>query len=259
MNCKTFACGAALLVAATPAFLAPPRVHAQPPRGLRAPIAPARSPAMNFAASAVRPVDGLYYGGYRFGFAGGLLYQRYALGGYHGWYPGLAYSWGAHYPYYGGYAGYYPYYGGYGDYYPYYGGYASYYPPTYYANPYYGNNPYDYSYRSIGSLTGPAAAGPDYQPAPAASAVPSQSDNRAHVTVTVPPSAKVWFDGTATTSTGPVRQFVTPPLEAGQQYTLWVRARWAENGREVNQLQPVDVTAGAHYNVQFSTTSKTGG
>jgi uncharacterized protein (TIGR03000 family) len=92
-----------------------------------------------------------------------------------------------------------------------------------------------------------------------ASAFPAQPDTRAHVTVTVPANATVWFDGTATSDTGRVRQFVTPPLAAGEQSTHWVRARWNENGQEVNQLQPVELTAGAHMNVRFPAPPRTGG
>jgi uncharacterized protein (TIGR03000 family) len=211
---------------------------------------------MNFAAQAARPAGGFRVGGYRFGSVGGSTYRPYQGGGYNGWH---------HYPYYGR-GAYYPYYGGYGNYYP------------YYSNPSssgYSSN--DSSYPSSGSGYDSGTAGYDYQSAPSypygslggstpvndqpsdASTSPAQPDNRACVTVTVPASAKVWFDGTATTSTGPERQFVTPPLAQGRQFTYWVRARWNENGREVNQLQPVEVTAGGHFNVRFPEPLRTGG
>ena len=66
----------------------------------------------------------------------------------------------------------------------------------------------------------------------------------------VPAKAKVWFDGTAMSSSGQVRQFVTPPLAPGQ-HTYYVRARWNKNGQEENQLQAVEVTAGGHHEVRF--------
>jgi uncharacterized protein (TIGR03000 family) len=86
----------------------------------------------------------------------------------------------------------------------------------------------------------------------------AQTDTPAYVTVTVPEDAQVWFDGSAPSATGRVRQFVTPPLEVSEQYTYWVRALWYENGQEVNQLQPVEVTAGAHIDVRFPAPPRTG-
>jgi uncharacterized protein (TIGR03000 family) len=182
-----------------------------------------------------RLAGGFRLGGYRYGFVGGYHYRPYHWGGYHGW----------HHPYYG-----------WGAYYPNYGGYSSYYPNSYNTDPSYGYNPYDSSYPSSGSLTDPGATG--FYPS-GYSAFPAPSDSRALVTVIVPASAKVWFDGTATVSTGPVRQYSTPPLTPGRQYTYWARARWNENGREMNQLQPIDVTAGGHFHVRFPAPPSTGG
>ena len=51
------------------------------------------------------------------------------------------------------------------------------------------------------------------------------------------PGAEVWFNGTPTTSTGPARQFASPPLTPGTRYSYDIRATWNENGREVTQTQ----------------------
>lgn len=173
------------------------------------------------------------------------------FGGYHGGYNhgGYGHSFGSHpdYGYHHSY-GYYPY-RGYSDYY------GSY--PYYNTYPYVGSSydsGYSGSYGDVGSSTPPAVNYQSFYP-PATAA--TEPDNRAHVTVTLPAGAQVWFDGTATSSTGPVRQFDSPPLTPGSQYSYEVRARWNENGHEVTQTKRVEVTAGAHVNVNFPVPPKT--
>jgi uncharacterized protein (TIGR03000 family) len=84
------------------------------------------------------------------------------------------------------------------------------------------------------------------------------ADSPANLTVTVPADAELWFDGTKTVSTGPVRLFHSPPLEPGRRYTYDIRARWQEDGRDVTQTQTVPVTAGADHNVSFPLPSAAG-
>jgi uncharacterized protein (TIGR03000 family) len=175
-------------------------------------------------------------GGYRSGVVAGYHHPSYQ-GGYHGYQHHYPYhAWGAYYPYS---------YGGYASSVPSYGDYAG---PAYSYDPYasyYTNYP---SYATSGSPTDPYGAATPLAP----------PENQAYVTVTVPAGATVWFDGAATTSAGPVRQYVTPPLAPGERSTYWVRARWSENGREVNQLQPVEVTAGGSFQVSFPAAPRTG-
>jgi uncharacterized protein (TIGR03000 family) len=66
----------------------------------------------------------------------------------------------------------------------------------------------------------------------------------AEVRIRTVPSARVWFDGKATTQTGTVRTFATPPLESGQNYSYKVRACWLENGQPVVRSRVVRVTPG---------------
>jgi uncharacterized protein (TIGR03000 family) len=173
---------------------------------------------------------GGHFGGFRSGGFGG----GFSRGGFHYGSPHYGYR-----PFYGSYGYSYPY----GDLYPYLGPNATYYPgaATYdwdldltpsYPNAYASGAPSGGSYQSF------------YPPA-------VQPDTTVHLTVTVPPGAQVWFDDAPTTSTGPVREFVSPRLTEGRQYTYRVRARWQENGKEVTQTQQVGVTAGSHVNVRF--------
>ena len=80
---------------------------------------------------------------------------------------------------------------------------------------------------------------------------PSATDTSAHISVAVPAGARVWFGGAPTTSTGPAREYISPALAPGRQYTYEVRARWNDNGQDVTQTQQVTVSAGAHVNVAF--------
>src|SRR5262249_60664467 len=94
-----------------------------------------------------------------------------------------------------------------------------------------------------GALTSPYPDSP--------SAAPAQPDNRAHITVSVPAEAEVWFEGVKRPATGAVREYQSPPLTPGVQYTYDIRARWKENGQEVTQTQQVEVAAGTHVDVHF--------
>jgi uncharacterized protein (TIGR03000 family) len=92
-------------------------------------------------------------------------------------------------------------------------------------------------------------------PAPAAPDV-RQRDDSAHVLVHVPPDALVWFNGEATTQTGSEREFISPPLDARDNYSYEIIARWNDAGRPVVSKQKVRVTANTWRDVdmtQFAT------
>jgi uncharacterized protein (TIGR03000 family) len=206
-----------------------------------------------------------HFGGAHFGeghFAGARF------GGYHsGYYAGHY-----HYPRYGyGLYGYYPY--SY-DYYPY----------SYGTDPYVGSgasydlgytgssvaaDPYPYNNPSLqpdlrdsGSYEGviPAYTYGYFSASPAAmrSTAPVQG-NAARLTVRVPPGAQVWFDGSETTSRGPVREYQSPPLTPGSRYVYEIRARWNDNGQETTQTQKVEVSPDGHVSVNFPLPPKTAG
>jgi uncharacterized protein (TIGR03000 family) len=72
-----------------------------------------------------------------------------------------------------------------------------------------------------------------------------------HIEVRVPADADIWFDDAKTTQTGTVRQFVSPPLTPGYDYTYEIRARWTEEGRRVSHTRRVSVHAGERVRVTF--------
>jgi uncharacterized protein (TIGR03000 family) len=73
----------------------------------------------------------------------------------------------------------------------------------------------------------------------------------AGVNVIVPAEASVWVQDVRMYATGMVREFVSPPLVAGQDYTYKVRASWIEDGHEVVRNQVVHVAAGKRVNVDL--------
>ena len=165
-------------------------------------------------------------GGYGYGNYGGLYGRGFGYG-----YPGIGY---------GGYGLGYNHYGlGYGSY-------GSYYSPSYYSySPsYYGSdyayNPQTYGYQSFYPQDSNYGAQPAY-------------GNRGMVTVMVPADTEVWFDGTETQQRGPVRTFVTPPLEPNRTYTYQVRVKGTVNGQPLDQTRPLQVQAGRTATVDFNT------
>ncbi len=77
---------------------------------------------------------------------------------------------------------------------------------------------------------------------------------RARVTIRLPANAKLWVDGKPTKQTGPLREFVTPPvLRAGLTYQYTFRAEWTRDGRPVIREHLVAVRATGSTDVDFTT------
>ncbi len=72
------------------------------------------------------------------------------------------------------------------------------------------------------------------------------------IDIRVPPDAQITFDGDRTAQTGPNRLFSSPPLDRGQAYHYTVKARWTENGRQVDRTRRVEVRAGQRTTVDFT-------
>jgi len=68
----------------------------------------------------------------------------------------------------------------------------------------------------------------------------------ATIVVNLPADAKLLIDGNATTSTTDRRVFVSPTLEAGQEYYYTIKAEFKGEIRE----ERVSVTAGQEVNVK---------
>jgi uncharacterized protein (TIGR03000 family) len=209
-----------------------------------------------FRGGAVYRGGPVYRGGaiYRAPIYRGGIYRGGFYRGYGGYYGGLGllgfgglglYGYGGYYPY-GGLGGYYSGYSypSYGSGYSYPYGYSNYYSPS-----------YNYYTPSYSYAVPPSDYAFDGTPATDQSFYPSEStaqDNDVHIQVDVPsPDAQVWFEGTPTQQKGTVREFESPPLTPGQNYTYHIRARWTENGQVRDQTRNVVVQAGQHVAVDF--------
>jgi uncharacterized protein (TIGR03000 family) len=66
----------------------------------------------------------------------------------------------------------------------------------------------------------------------------------ARLIVILPAEAVLTVNGQATKQTGPQREFVTPPLLSGRDYSAVLHARWRENGQDVVVEREVTLRAG---------------
>jgi uncharacterized protein (TIGR03000 family) len=66
----------------------------------------------------------------------------------------------------------------------------------------------------------------------------------AYVVAHLPEDAQLFFEDRPTASRGMLRQYVSPPLRAGEPYHYTVRVVWAEEGEWVSQTVSVPVRAG---------------
>jgi len=182
------------------------------------------------------------HGGGRSGYSGGHY------GGHSGGYYGGGRG------YYGGYGGYGLGYGGYGLGYGLLGGYGlgglGYGGYGGYGNGYgYGGGGYGYGYPDYNGGYNPGYYDNDSYGIPP---YPAPAQQPAHLTVTVPANADVYFNGIKTQETGTVRRFVTPPLVPGN-YQYDIRATWMENGQQQTQERQVTVHPGEDVAVNFRT------
>jgi uncharacterized protein (TIGR03000 family) len=71
------------------------------------------------------------------------------------------------------------------------------------------------------------------------------------INVSVPAHAEISFEGEETAQTGAFRQFVSPSLVPGREYTYHIEVRWTEAGMEATRSRRVTVHAGDVVNLSF--------
>jgi uncharacterized protein (TIGR03000 family) len=76
------------------------------------------------------------------------------------------------------------------------------------------------------------------------------------VTIRVPaPDAEVWFDGQRTQVEGTERVFESPALQPGK-YAYQIRAKWRQDGRDMEETRTVQVQPGERVTVDFTRPNK---
>jgi len=79
------------------------------------------------------------------------------------------------------------------------------------------------------------------------------SNNTVILDMRVPdPNAQVWIEGQPTQQRGTFREFESPPLAPGMNYTYHIRADWTQDGRKVEQTRNVPVQTGTRLEVDFA-------
>lgn len=99
---------------------------------------------------------------------------------------------------------------------------------------------------SVPSASAPGATPrPGEGPAPNPAAKPGPpTDNSAHLRLLVPANAEVLVEGRKTTTTGSVREFVSPPLQPGKNMIYSVLVRYTDaGGKAVEETHAVRVRA----------------
>jgi uncharacterized protein (TIGR03000 family) len=71
------------------------------------------------------------------------------------------------------------------------------------------------------------------------------------IRVRVPADAEIWFSGEKTTQRGDWRLFYTPILKEGQSLDYEVRARWKQDGKDMDQTRKITVSAGDRLTIDF--------
>jgi uncharacterized protein (TIGR03000 family) len=83
-------------------------------------------------------------------------------------------------------------------------------------------------------------------------AAQSLPDNLAFVTIRVPSAdSKVWIEDVETTDNGTVREYRSPELKKGKNYTYEIRAEWKEGDQVRKQTRKFPIHAGDHIMVVF--------
>jgi uncharacterized protein (TIGR03000 family) len=105
-----------------------------------------------------------------------------------------------------------------------------------------------YNYAPAYTASAPITRRQSYYYAPAET---SPVNNRVTLNLTVPVDAKIWIEGSPTALGGWQRQFVSPPIEPGYNYTYHLQVSWMQGGREVTRNRQITVHAGDVIDVSF--------
>jgi uncharacterized protein (TIGR03000 family) len=105
-----------------------------------------------------------------------------------------------------------------------------------------------------GTILPPALGAPGIPPLnpPPALNEERTSPNQAQFVVRLPANARLVVEGTVIPGSGPIRVFVTPPLEPGKEYVYDLAIELDRSGKIIRDQQTVRFQAGKTANVTFS-------
>src|SRR5262249_27550998 len=70
--------------------------------------------------------------------------------------------------------------------------------------------------------------------------------------VTVPDKAEIEIEGAKTKQTGPVRRFISPPVEVGKNYVYAIKVTWMQDGKPMMVERTVKVRPGEETEADFT-------
>jgi uncharacterized protein (TIGR03000 family) len=82
-------------------------------------------------------------------------------------------------------------------------------------------------------------------------AYPPDEDEAVNLTIRVPATARIWFNGKETKQGGTVRRFISPPLVPGNNYAYEIRVNLRQNGQEITQVRRIAVQPGDRIDLNF--------
>ena len=118
---------------------------------------------------------------------------------------------------------------------------------------------YQYAYPSRPYGVPTTSPLPTTSPFPSPPSISMNSTAPANIRVVLPDAtAKVWFEGHSTRTTGADRVYQSPPIASGNSYSYRIKAAWTEGGREVVQERTISVGPGQNAVLDFGQTLSAG-
>jgi uncharacterized protein (TIGR03000 family) len=105
-----------------------------------------------------------------------------------------------------------------------------------------------YYYTPAFTASAPITRSTSYYYVPAGTA---PVNDRVTLNLSVPADAKIWVEGLPMGPGGGQRQFVSPPIQPGHDYTYDIQVSWKQDGREVSHKRHISVHAGDVINLTF--------
>lgn len=111
---------------------------------------------------------------------------------------------------------------------------------------------YNYQSRTYGGTVNTGVAVPAATTTQSFYNAPMVDNRSVLLQMRVPANARIFFGDTPTDRMGTVREFVSPPINPGQDYVYDIRVQWDDNGKPMEQNRRVTVHAGDRISLDFT-------